>query len=74
MLLLKRSSMNWLIAEETMLLLDSCTWEMCDEVDTQLNRMPLHVWGTFAVECRFQKAADHADRDNANRRLDRRKL
>ena len=34
-----------------------------------------YMWGgTFAVECCFQKAADHADRDNANRRLDGRKL
>ena len=30
--------------------------------------------GTFAVQCCFQKAADHADRDNANKRLDGRKL
>ena len=43
--LLKRSSMNWLIVEETMLLLEGCKWEMCDEVDTQLNIMSLHVWG-----------------------------
>ena len=45
--LLKRSFMNWVIVEETMLLLEGCKWDMCDEVDTQLNRMSLHVGGTF---------------------------
>ena len=72
--LLKRSFRNWVIVEETMLLLEGCKWDMCDEVDTQLNRMSLHVGGAFAVVCCFQKAADHADRDNANKRLDGRKL
>ena len=47
--------MNWVIVEETMLLPEGCKWDMCDEVDTQLNRMSLHVGGTFAVECCFQR-------------------
>ena len=43
--LLKRSCMNWVIVEETMLLLEGCKRDMCDEVDTRLNIMSLHVGG-----------------------------
>ena len=70
----KRSPMNWTVVDETFLLLEATSYAVTPEVDAQLNRMLKHIGGTFPVECCFQKAADHADRDNSNKRLAGRKL
>ena len=40
----------------------------------QFLRLFSHMGFTYAVECVFQKSADHADRDKANKRLHGRAL
>ena len=66
----KRMSWNWTIVQETALLLQNTNFQMTDEFQCQLDRLHSHTGGTYSVECLFQKAADHCDRDNSNRRLD----
>lgn len=45
-----------------------------EEVKAKFLRLFSHMGCTYSVECVFQKTADHADRDNPNKRLHGRAL
>ena len=66
--MISRSSMNWTVVDETFRLLIAAHWKT-EEVKAQFLRLFSHMGSTYGVECVFQKSADHADRDNANKRL-----
>ena len=72
--MVSRSSMIWTVVDETFQMLIAEHWTKTEAVKAQFSRLFSHMGSTYPVECVFQKSADHADRDNANKRLHGRAL
>lgn len=66
---LRRSPMLWTFVQETFELMAASGWKATGQVVSQCRRAFSFLGSTYPVEFLFQKAQDHADRDNANKRL-----